>query len=82
MSLFGSVDQASDKPKWLTAAEKTNCLGADATETAVQATSGKVAHQGWTVPAGGNGNVNAQRETLVCCHITSDASDDATLPDA
>ena len=78
MALWGADDSAGSKPKWLTASEKTGCLGADATETAA---SSKVNHQGWTVAAGGNGNANAMRETLVCVNMTSDVGggDDSDL---
>ena len=59
---------------------KTNddILAADATETAASA---KVAHQGWTIPAGGNGNPNAMRETVIAMNIGSDigTDDDAGL---
>ena len=53
-------------------------LAADATETAA---SSRVAHQGWTIPAGGNGNPNAMRETVIAMNIGSDigADDDAGL---
>jgi hypothetical protein len=82
MPLWGVTDSGANKPTYLTTAEKTGCLGADAVETAVQSSSGLVGHQGWTVAAGGNDNTAAQRETLVCVHITGDDSDDATLPDS
>ena len=59
---------------------KTNddILAADATETAASA---KVAHQGWTIPAGGNDNPNAMRETIIAMNIGSDigTDDDAGL---
>tara|TARA_Y100001963_G_scaffold81863_1_gene113535 strand:+ start:221 stop:919 length:699 start_codon:yes stop_codon:yes gene_type:complete len=78
MALWGATDQTSDKPKWLTTTEKADCLGADTTETTA---STKIMHQGWTVPAGGNGNPDAQRETLVTVNLTTDvgASDDSGL---
>jgi hypothetical protein len=78
MPLYKATDEASSKPKWLTSSEKTNCLGADATETGASTT---IMHQGWTVPAGGNGNTGAQRETLVCLKMTTDvgAGDDTGL---
>ena len=51
MGLWGTTHaSATNKPKHLTDAEKIDCY-ADNT--------------GWTVAAGGNGNSNAQRETLV-----------------
>ncbi len=78
MPLFKASDESNSKPKWLTDSEKTSCLGADATEAAASA---KIMHQGWTVSAGGNGNPNAQRETLACVNMTSDigTSDDSDL---
>ena len=53
-------------------------LAADATETSASA---KVAHQGWTIPAGGNDNPNAMRETIIAMNIGSDigTDDDAGL---
>ena len=53
-------------------------LAADSTETAA---SSRVAHQGWTIPAGGNGNPNAMRETIIAMNIGSDigTDDDAGL---
>ena len=74
MPLYGSADNAGSKPKFLTAAEKTTCLAADATETAA---SSKIMHQGWTVPRAGS----AMRETLVAMNIVSDigTSDDTDL---
>ena len=50
MGSWGATTTDESKPKHLTDAEKRDCF-ADNT--------------GWTVPAGGNGNPNAQRETLV-----------------
>lgn len=50
MSSWGATTSDESKPKFLTGAEKRDCF-ADNT--------------GWTFPTGGNGNPNAQRETLV-----------------
>ena len=50
MSTYGVTDNNESKPKNLTGAEKAKCT-ADKT--------------GWTVPAGGNDNPAADRETLV-----------------
>jgi len=57
---------------------ESDILAADATETAA---SSKVAHQGWTIPAGGNDNPNAMRETIIAMNIGSDigTDDDAGL---
>ena len=59
-------------------ATENDILAADATETTA---SNKVAHQGWTIPAGGNGNPNAMRETIIAMGIGSDigSDDDAAL---
>ena len=59
-------------------ATENDILAADATETNA---SNKVAHQGWTIPAGGNGNPNAMRETIIAMGIGSDigTDDDAGL---
>jgi hypothetical protein len=75
MPSFKASDELTSKPAWLTAAQQTDCHGADAAETG---TSGLVMHQGWTVPQGGNDNVLAQRETIACVNMTSDigAADD------
>ena len=50
MSSWGASTSNESKPRFLTDAEKRDCY-ADNT--------------GWTVPAGGNGNASADRETLV-----------------
>ena len=78
MPSFKATDATASKPAWLTTAEKTNCLGADVTETAA---SSRIMHQGWTVPAGGNDNASAQRETIACITLTSDvgAGDDSAF---
>ena len=57
---------------------ESDILAADATETAA---SSRVAHQGWTIPAGGNDNPNAMRETIIAMNIGSDigTDDDAGL---
>ena len=73
MPSFKASDELTSKPAWLTAADQLTCFGADAAETAL---SGLVMHQGWTVPAGGNGNALAQRETIACVNMTSDIDTD------
>jgi len=50
MSTYGVTDNNESKPKNLTNVEKTKCT---------------VDKTGWTVPAGGNDNPNADRETIV-----------------
>ena len=50
MSSWGTTDVPASKPRFLTDAEKLNCAANES---------------GWTVPAGGNNNPNADRETLV-----------------
>jgi len=59
MGSWGATTADESKPKYLTDAEKRDCF-ADNT--------------GWTFPAGGNGNPNAQRETLVAIGDLSGAT--------
>jgi len=78
MPSYKATDTETSKPSWLTSAQKTDCHGADAAETG---SSGLVMHQGWTIPAGGNANPLAQRETIACVNMTSDigSGDDTVL---
>jgi hypothetical protein len=55
----------ADKPKHLTDAEKNTATGTEA---------------GWTVPAGGNDNPNADREVLVAIRGTWSAPTPAPAP--
>ena len=65
MGSWGATTTDESKPKFLTDAEKKDCF-ADNT--------------GWTFPAGGNGNPNAQRETLVAIgYLTGRSSTTAGL---
>ena len=81
---FSKLDTLAGRPdfikKFVKSYGKTDddILAADATETAASA---KVAHQGWTIPAGGNDNPNAMRETIIAMNIGSDigTDDDAGL---
>lgn len=81
---YSSIDSVATRPefikKFIQSYGKTenDILAADATETAA---SSKIAHQGWTVPAGGNGNPNARRETIIAMKITTDigGGDDSEL---
>ena len=81
---FSKLDTLAGRPdfikKFVKSYGKTNddILAADATETTA---SNKVAHQGWTIPAGGNDNPNAMRETIIAMNIGSDigTDDDAGL---
>ena len=81
---FSKLDTLEGRPgfikKFVKSYGKTNddILAADATETTA---SNKVAHQGWTIPAGGNDNPNAMRETIIAMNIGSDigTDDDAGL---
>jgi len=50
MSSWGASTSNESKPRFLTDAEKRDCYANNT---------------GWTVPAGGNGNASADRETLV-----------------
>jgi hypothetical protein len=78
MPSFKATDTIASKPAWLSTAQQTDCHGADPTETG---SSGLVMHQGWTVPAGGNANPLAQRETIACVNMISDigAGDDTAF---
>ena len=81
---FSKLDTLEGRPdfikRFVKSYGKTNddILAADATETAASA---KVAHQGWTISPGGNGNPNAMRETVIAMNIGSDigTDDDAGL---
>jgi len=66
MSSYGLTDNDESKPKNLTDAEKANC---------------KADKTGWTVPAGGNDNPNADRETIVATHRIKAAPKPAPKPE-
>ena len=81
---FSKLDTLENRPGFIKkfvksyGATENDILAADATETAASA---KVAHQGWTISPGGNGNPSAMRETVVAMNIGSDigTDDDAGL---
>ena len=85
MPLWKADDTPNDRPQFLTTQtsgvkpelQRSNVVGVDAVEAG---TSAKVNHQGWTVPAGGNDNPNAQRETLVCVNMKSDTTETSVGP--
>lgn len=55
---------SEEKPKWLTDAEKKDVYATD---------------RGWTTPAGGNGNANADREVLVAAGSLATTMGAATI---
>ena len=87
MALWGKVDQANNKPKFLTATEKSNTYGVDVTEAAVLANRSKgVKTPGWvkyTTYTTALGQVRHRAETLVAfSSMTGDATDDSVIPDS
>jgi hypothetical protein len=83
MALWGNIDQAADKPKYLTTAEKNATAGISAAEAALAANKAKgVQHAGWvqySTYTDGQGNTRHKSETLVAMSsITSDNNADDT----
>lgn len=76
---FSNLDTIGNRPefikKFIQSYGKTegDILAADASETSQSA---KINHQGWTIPAGGNDNANAMRETVIAMNIASDIGTD------
>lgn len=73
--LWGTTDKVTNKPKFLTDDQnapdnmkKQECVGLDDDE--IDFDDSVAQHAGWTVPAGGNDNTDAQRETLACVTFT------------
>jgi hypothetical protein len=85
MALWGNVDQAADKPKYLTAAEKTATAGIDATEAGIAANKAKgVSHAGWVhtrTYTDADGATRNKTEVLVAMGSISsdDDADDTTI---
>jgi hypothetical protein len=79
MALWGKTDQAADKPKYLTTAEKAQTYGVDTAETAAEASQGTpVTHAGWVRRTTGTGGRAGRTfsETLVAMgSMTSDLED-------
>ena len=79
MSLWGKTDQAADKPKFLSTAQKAVTFGVDTAETAAEASQGTpVTHAGWVLRTEGSGGRAGRvfHETLVAMgSITGDLED-------
>ena len=83
MALWGNIDQAADKPKYLTTAEKNATAGVSAAEAALAANKAKgLQHAGWvqySTYTDAQGNTRHKSETLVAMSsITSDNNADDT----
>lgn len=85
MALWGNVDQAGDKPKYLSATEKTATAGVSAAEAALAANKAKgIQHAGWvkySTYTDAQGSTRHKSETLVAMSsISGDlAADDTTV---
>ena len=85
MALWGNVDQAADKPKNLTTAQKTAVAGISVAEAQVQGNKDKgVAHAGWNTNStytDQHGRTRNKTEVLVAMSSISgdDATDDTTI---
>ena len=69
MTLWGSRKQTGNEPKHLiddANAEKEVRKARIDGSTPAETAGDKAGHAGWTMPAGGNDNPNAQRECIVC----------------
>lgn len=87
MALWGKVDQANNKPKFLTTTEKSNTYGVDPVEAAVLANRSKgIRTPGWveyTTYTAASGETRNRVNTLVAfSSLTGDASDDTVIPDS
>ena len=83
MALWGTVDQAADKPKYLTTAQKTAVAGISEAEAEVQGNKDKgVAHAGWVTNntyTDSSGRTRNKTEVLVAMSsITGDDNTDDT----
>lgn len=69
MALWGNVDQAADKPKYLSAADKIKTVGVDVAEATTSANIAKgINTPGWvkyTTYTDGQGNTRNKSEVLV-----------------
>jgi hypothetical protein len=85
MALWGNVDQAADKPKYLNTAAKAETFGISAAEAALASNKGKgVQHPGWVrtiTYTDAQGTTRNKTETLVAMStISSDNNaDDTTI---
>lgn len=83
MALWGNIDQAADKPQYLTAAEKAAVAGISEAEAQVQGNKDKgVAHAGWVTNntyTDSSGRTRNKTEVLVAMSsITGDDNTDDT----
>jgi hypothetical protein len=83
MALWGSIDQAADKPQYLTTAQKTAVAGISEAEAQVQGNKDKgVAHAGWVTNntyTDSSGRTRNKTEVLVAMSsITGDDNTDDT----
>ena len=83
MALWGNIDQAADKPKHLTTAEKAAVAGISEAEAQVQGNKDKgVAHAGWVTNntyTDSSGRTRNKTEVLVAMSsITGDDNTDDT----
>jgi hypothetical protein len=90
MALWGKIDNAGSKPKYLNAADKAVTFGVDQTEAGVGANKAKgIVSPGWvryTTYTDAQGRTRNKSEILVAMTVTqaamTDAADDATVADA
>jgi hypothetical protein len=85
MALWGKVDNAGSKPKYLSTADKAKCFFVDATEAKVASNRAKgITGPGWWLvnTAGGKTKVECLVPMLVTQVAAGDATDDATIADA
>ena len=83
MALWGNIDQAADKPQYLTAAEKAAVAGISEAEAQVEGNKDKgVAHAGWVTNntyTDSSGRTRNKTEVLVAMSsITGDDNTDDT----
>ena len=85
MALWGNIDQAADKPKYLTTAQKTAVAGISEAEAEVQGNKDKgVAHAGWVTNntyTDSSGRTRNKTEVLVALSTITgdDNTDDTTI---
>ena len=85
MALWGNIDQAADKPQYLTTAQKTAVAGISEAEAEVQGNKDKgVAHAGWVTNntyTDSSGRTRNKTEVLVALSTITgdDNTDDTTI---
>jgi hypothetical protein len=90
MALWGKLDNAGSKPKYLNTADKAVTFGVDTTEATVASNRAKgITTPGWvryTTYTDAQGRTRNKSEVLVAMSVTqaamTDAADDATVADA